>query len=82
MVDYITKKFPRHLVGRLRRVKARMELNGTKKVTEGEVFALALIKLEESIQRPPKYRLLDLAGSIKFRKKISPKDIDKIVYGV
>ena len=81
-MDYVTKKFPRNLVGRLRRLKAKMELNKSRKVTEGEVLALALVRLEETIATPPKYRLLDLAGSIKFREKTSPKDIDRIVYGV
>ena len=82
MMDYITKKIPRNLAGRLNRLKARMELRGTRKVTEGEVFALALQRLEEEMEKEKRYTLRELAGTLRFKGKVDPKDIDKIVYGV
>jgi len=51
-------------------------------VTEGEVMAIALHKLEESVERENRYTLLDLAGAITFRKKTGPKVIDHLAYGV
>ncbi len=81
-MDYITKKIPRNLAGRLNRLKARMELRGTRKVTEGEVFALALQRLEEEMEKEKRYTLRELAGTLRFKGKVDPKDIDKIVYGV
>lgn len=81
-MDYITKKIPRNLVGRLSRLKARLELKGTRKVTEGEVFALALAKLEEEVAKEEQYTLLQLAGFIKGGKKSNAAEIDKVVYGI
>ena len=81
-MDYITKKFPRNLVGRLRSLKARMELKGTKKVTEADVFSLAILRLEEEMGKERRYTLLELAGSLKGKAKSNAKEIDRIVYGI
>ena len=81
-MDYMTKKIPKNLTSRLRRLKARMELNGTRKVTEGEVFALALQRLEVEMSREKRYRLSELAGMIKGGPRSNAREIDKIVYGV
>lgn len=82
IMDYITKKFPRHLVGRLRSLKARMELKGARKVTEADVFALALARLEEEMGRERRYSLLELAGSLKGKAKSNAQEIDRVVYGI
>jgi hypothetical protein len=81
-MDYITKKVPRHLSAKIRRLKALLSLKGTRKVTEGDVLSLALSKLESSMETERRYTLMELAGSIKFRKPVRPKDIDELVYGV
>jgi len=78
---YITKKVPRHLAPWIRRLKARMEMTG-EKVTEGEVLALALQKLDEDLAKAKRYTLMDLAGAIKGGKKSRADEIDKIVYGI
>ena len=79
--EYVTKKIPRHLAPRIRMLKARYELSGGK-VTEGQIIALAIARLEEEEEKKKLYTLMDLAGIVKLKKKIHPKEIDRIVYGV
>ncbi len=80
--DYVTKKIPRHIAPRIRRLKARYELTGGK-ITEGQIIALAITRLEgEMSKEKPRYTLMSLAGSIKGGKKSSWRDIDREVYGI
>lgn len=78
--EYITKKVPKRLNPLIRRLKARLSLGG-KKVTEGDVIALGLNKLEQSLQNTRRKKLIGLAGIAKGAKGTTPEDIDKILYG-
>lgn len=78
--DYITKKVPRRLNTIIRRLKAKMSLGG-KKITEGEVITLGLMKLEESLENTRRAKLIELAGIAKGVKGVRPEEIDYIVYG-
>ena len=82
MMEYATKKIPRQLVGRIARLKARMSLDGSRNVTEGEVIALAIHMLEEDFSRQARTPFLKLVGSVKGKTKSNAEEIDRIVYGV
>jgi hypothetical protein len=81
-MEYATKKIPKSLVGRIARLKARMSLDGRCKVTEGEVIALAICRLEEDMGRKQRLALSSLSGIVKGGKKGNAEEIDRIVYGV
>ena len=81
-MEYATKKIPKSLVGRIARLKARMSLDGSRNVTEGEVIALAIRRLEEDIGRKQRLSLASLSGIVKGKKKSNAEEIDRIVYGV
>jgi hypothetical protein len=81
-MDYVTKKIPRGAAQMLPRLKALMSLKGQRTVTEGQVMALALVKLEAEMSRERRYSVLELAGKLKFKKPVSPGEMDKIIYGV
>ena len=81
-MEYATKKIPKSLVGRIARLKARMSLDGRCKVTEGEVIALAICRLEEDMSRKQRLALSSLSGIVKGGKKGNAEEIDRIVYGV
>ena len=81
-MEYATKKIPKQLVGRIARLKARMTLSKNRKVTEGEVIALAICRLEEDMGRQQRLALSSLSGIVKGKKKSSADEIDRIVYGV
>ncbi len=79
-MEYITKKVPKNLSGRIRRLKALMSLRMKRKVTEGEVIALGIAKLEEGEERRSRNALIELSGIIK-NGKSSSKEVDDVVYG-
>ena len=81
-MEYATKKIPKSLVGRIAHLKARMSLDGRCKVTEGEVIALAICRLEEDMSRKQRLSLSSLSGIVKGKKKSNAEEIDRIVYGV
>ena len=81
-MEYATKKIPKSLVGRIARLKARMALGKNCKVTEGEVIALAICRLEEDMSREQRLALSSLSGIVKGKKKSNADEIDRIVYGV
>ena len=82
MMEYATKKIPKNLVGRIARLKARMTLGRNCKVTEGEVIALAISKLEEDFSRQSRTPFIKLVGMSKGKAKSDAEEIDRIVYGV
>jgi hypothetical protein len=82
MMEYATKKIPKYLVGRIARLKARMALDGSRNVTEGEVIALAICRLEEEMSRQSRTPFLKLVGSVKGKAKSNAEEIDRVVYGV
>jgi hypothetical protein len=81
-MEYVTKKIPKSLVGRINVLKARMQIKTRRKVTEGEVISIAINRLENDIEKKKRYSLANLAGTIKKGKKSNPNEIDRIVYGV
>ena len=82
MMEYATKKIPKNLVGRIARLKARMTLDKNCKVTEGEVIALAICKLEEDFSRQSRIPFIKLVGTVKGKAKSNAEEIDRIVYGI
>ena len=82
MMEYATKKIPKSLVSRIARLKARMSLDGSRNVTEGEVIALAICRLEEEMSRQSRIPFIKLVGTIKGKAKSNAEEIDRIVYGV
>jgi len=81
-MEYITKKIPRGLSGRIARLKAQMALGEKCKVTEGEVIALAITKLEEDMSRQSRIPFIKLVGMAKGKAKSTAEEIDRVVYGV
>jgi len=78
--EYITKKVPKKLNPLIRRLKAKMSLGG-KKVTEGDVIALGLAKLEQDMEKHRRKKLIEMAGIIKGGEQSDAKDIDRLLYG-
>jgi len=84
-MEYITKKIPRHLAGKIRWIQAKMTLKRGEKVTEGDVVGLALSRLEAEMEKEKgetRHTLRELAGSLKGKARSDWKDINKVVYGI
>ena len=69
MMEYATKKIPKSLVGSIARLKARMSLDGGRNVTEGEVIALAIRRLEEDFSRQSRIPFIKLVGTVRGKAK-------------
>ncbi len=80
-MDYITKKVPRHLAGKISRLQALMQLKARRGVTESEVLTLAVARLEEEMEKGKRCALSQLAGLSKGKAKSSASEIDSAVYG-
>lgn len=81
-MEYATKKIPKSLFAKINRLKARLSLKKNRKVTEGEVIALALERLDEEGELEKRLSIMELSGIIPGGKKSSAREIDSIVYGV
>ena len=81
-MEYVTKKIPKYLEKKIARLKAIFQIKKEKKVTEGEVIALAIAMLEEDVERESRYSLAQLVGLVKGGKKSRPDEIDSIIYGI
>jgi len=82
MMEYATKKIPKGLVNRIARLKARLTLSNDCKVTEGEVIALAICRLEEDLSRQSRTPFRELVGMVKGKAKSNAEEIDRVVYGI
>ncbi len=80
-MEYVTKKVPKSIVSRLQMLKARFSLRQKRTVTEGEVIAMGLAKLEEEAERSHRKSLKGLAGLIKGGEPSSEEEIDRVLYG-
>lgn len=80
-MEYVTKKVPKNIVPLIRRLKARMGLRGKYKVTEGEVIAMGLQKLEEAEEKRHRKSLKGLIDLIDEGEPSNEEEIDRVLYG-
>ena len=80
-MEYVTKKVPKNIVRRLQMLKARFSLRQKRNVTEGEVIAMGLEKLEGELLKSRRKSLKGLAGLIKGGEPSSEEEIDRVLYG-
>ena len=80
-MEYVTKKVPKSIVKRLQRLKARFSFRQNRNVTEGEVIAMGITRLEEEAERSHRKSLKGLAGLIKGGEPSDEEEIDRVLYG-
>lgn len=82
----ITKKVPRRIVPKIRRLQARFILRHRRRISEAEIIGKAVDKLDEKdldylVER--RYSFEDIFGIDKSKEKSDARrDVDKVVYGV
>ena len=85
-MEYITKKLPRSINGKLRKLQARYQLRTQKRISEGVIVERALESLEHHPEHlfgvEKKGSILDIIGIDKSRKKSDVvKELDEVLYG-
>jgi hypothetical protein len=80
-MEYVTKKVPKNIVKRLQMLKARFSLRQKRNVTEGEVIAMGLARLEEEAEKTHRKTLKGLVGMIEGGEPSDEEDIDRVLYG-
>lgn len=80
MVEYVTKKIPKTASRLISRLQAKLSLRG-EKVTEGQVIALGLAKLDEDLEMKKRHSIAVLNGLEKGKAISSESEIDEILYG-
>ena len=83
-MELVSKKVPKSIIPKLRRLQARYMLKNQRRVSEAEIIEEAVERMEkEDIPEIGKrYTVLDLIGTIKGGKRFNAeKELDDIVYG-
>lgn len=84
-VELITKKVPKRVIPKLRKLQAVYMLKHQKKISEAEIIEQAIEKLgaEELKEKKVKHSLEKIFGIGKSGAKgDASKDVDEVVYGV
>ena len=86
-MELISKKVPRTLDERLKRIQARYQLKHRKRISEGKIIELAVDYLEahseglELDSTKKKYALTDLIGIVKGLPKMNAtEELDDLLY--
>ncbi len=85
MDEYITKKLPRRLNDRLRRLQAKYQLKHRRRVSEGRLVEMALdyaMKHERELFSEKKKGISKAFGAYSSKGKTNcTEEIDSVVYG-
>ncbi len=88
-MEYVTKKIPRRVVPKLRRIQARRMLRVHRRVSEAEIFEEAIDDLEKKERqnlaknKREKHSILNICGFYKAtgKKMNATEELDNVVYG-
>ena len=79
-MEYITKKVPKRTAEVIRRLVSRLSLRHKRRVTESEVIALGMARLEEETEKVKRKTLASLSGIIEGGGRSDETDIDTLLY--
>ncbi len=86
MEEYITKKLPRRINGRLRLLQARYQIKQKKRISEGRLVEMLVdyaLRNEKKVLGGKKGNISSIFGLYTTREKVnSVREIDSVVYGV